>query len=189
MTFSEGALRLGVLYDLLGRYHHEDLREATVEQFMQRYEVDRAPGGARRRTAAGAAAARCCREAADAEASDAQIPALGGAPARDRHIGGALELSQAQRLHPRQRRHAGLFQDATRRACRAWCWRTAASWSACSRRARRSARLDADLRLAPRGPAAPVRATTAPMPPVHAGLAPRGFELSRRSRLAGAPRR
>lgn len=41
MTFSDGALRLGVLYDLLGRYHHDDLREATVSQFMQRYEVDR----------------------------------------------------------------------------------------------------------------------------------------------------
>lgn len=41
MAFSEGALRLGVLYDLLGRYHHEDLREATVNRFMQRYEVDR----------------------------------------------------------------------------------------------------------------------------------------------------
>ncbi len=41
MAFSEGALRLGVLYDLLGRYHHEDLREATVGRFMQRYEVDR----------------------------------------------------------------------------------------------------------------------------------------------------
>lgn len=41
MTFSEGALRLGVLYDLLGRYHHDDLREATVSRFMQRYEVDR----------------------------------------------------------------------------------------------------------------------------------------------------
>lgn len=40
MTFSEGALRLGVLYDLLGRYHHEDLRGATVARFMQRYEVD-----------------------------------------------------------------------------------------------------------------------------------------------------
>ncbi len=40
MTFSEGALRLGVLYDLLGRYHHEDLRGATVSHFMQRYEVD-----------------------------------------------------------------------------------------------------------------------------------------------------
>lgn len=40
MVFSDGALRLGVLYDLLGRYHHEDLREATVEQFVQRYSVD-----------------------------------------------------------------------------------------------------------------------------------------------------
>jgi exopolyphosphatase/guanosine-5'-triphosphate,3'-diphosphate pyrophosphatase len=40
MVFSEGALRLGVLYDLLGRYHHEDLREATVEHFMKRYLVD-----------------------------------------------------------------------------------------------------------------------------------------------------
>jgi exopolyphosphatase/guanosine-5'-triphosphate,3'-diphosphate pyrophosphatase len=41
MAFSEGALRLGVLYDQLGRYHHEDLREATVTLFMKRYEVDR----------------------------------------------------------------------------------------------------------------------------------------------------
>lgn len=41
MVFSEGALRLGVLYDLLGRYHHDDLREATVDDFMRRYGVDR----------------------------------------------------------------------------------------------------------------------------------------------------
>ena len=40
MTFSDGALRLGVLYDLLGRYHHQDLRNATVQQFMRRYQVD-----------------------------------------------------------------------------------------------------------------------------------------------------
>lgn len=40
MTFSEGALRLGVLYDLLGRYHHHDLRDATVVQFMRRYQVE-----------------------------------------------------------------------------------------------------------------------------------------------------
>ncbi|HLA34212.1 MAG TPA: exopolyphosphatase [Rhodocyclaceae bacterium] len=40
MHFSEGALRLGVLYDQLDRYHHEDLREATVKRFMQRYDVD-----------------------------------------------------------------------------------------------------------------------------------------------------
>jgi exopolyphosphatase/guanosine-5'-triphosphate,3'-diphosphate pyrophosphatase len=40
MSFSEGALRLGVLYDLLGRYHHHDLRDATVKNFVRRYEVD-----------------------------------------------------------------------------------------------------------------------------------------------------
>ncbi|HMV18216.1 MAG TPA: exopolyphosphatase [Zoogloea sp.] len=40
MVFSEGALRLGVLYDLLGRYHHHDLRDATVTAFMERYSVD-----------------------------------------------------------------------------------------------------------------------------------------------------
>ena len=40
MTYSEGALRLGVLYDLLGRFHHHDMRDATVRQFKQRYQVD-----------------------------------------------------------------------------------------------------------------------------------------------------
>lgn len=34
-----GALREGVLYDLLGRYTHNDMREATVQQFMRRYHV------------------------------------------------------------------------------------------------------------------------------------------------------
>lgn len=45
MAFSEGALRLGVLYDLLGRYHHHDLRDATVRAFAQRYGVDQAHAG------------------------------------------------------------------------------------------------------------------------------------------------
>lgn len=40
MRVSEGALRHGVLYDLLGRVHHQDMREATVAQFMRRYHVD-----------------------------------------------------------------------------------------------------------------------------------------------------
>jgi exopolyphosphatase/guanosine-5'-triphosphate,3'-diphosphate pyrophosphatase len=40
MIYSEGALRLGVLYDLLGRFHHQDMRDATVQQFMRRYQVD-----------------------------------------------------------------------------------------------------------------------------------------------------
>jgi exopolyphosphatase/guanosine-5'-triphosphate,3'-diphosphate pyrophosphatase len=36
-----GALRLGVLYDLLGRTVHRDARSATVEQFLTRYRIDR----------------------------------------------------------------------------------------------------------------------------------------------------
>src|ERR1043166_4356003 len=40
MKVSEGALRHGVLYDLLGRVEHRDMREVTVAQFMRRYHVD-----------------------------------------------------------------------------------------------------------------------------------------------------
>ena len=39
---SDGALRHGVLYDLLGRVQQRDMREATVTQFMRRYHVDTA---------------------------------------------------------------------------------------------------------------------------------------------------
>lgn len=39
MIYSEGALRLGVLYDLLGRFHRRDMRETTVRRFMRRYHV------------------------------------------------------------------------------------------------------------------------------------------------------
>ena len=42
MQVSEGALRHGVLYDLLGRVEHRDMREATVAQFVRRYHVDAA---------------------------------------------------------------------------------------------------------------------------------------------------
>jgi exopolyphosphatase / guanosine-5'-triphosphate,3'-diphosphate pyrophosphatase len=35
-----GALREGVLYDLWGRFHDNDMRDMTVKQFMQRYHVD-----------------------------------------------------------------------------------------------------------------------------------------------------
>ena len=42
MSQALGALRQGVLYDLLGRFHNQDMREVTVRQFMQRYRVDAA---------------------------------------------------------------------------------------------------------------------------------------------------
>jgi exopolyphosphatase/guanosine-5'-triphosphate,3'-diphosphate pyrophosphatase len=35
-------MREGILYDMLGRTRHHDAREATVNQFMQRYHVDAA---------------------------------------------------------------------------------------------------------------------------------------------------
>ena len=40
MRSSRGALREGVIYDLLGRLSHEDVRERTVQALMRRYAVD-----------------------------------------------------------------------------------------------------------------------------------------------------
>lgn len=40
MTYADGALRLGVLYDLLGRFHHLDMRDSTVTQFRRRYQIE-----------------------------------------------------------------------------------------------------------------------------------------------------
>jgi exopolyphosphatase/guanosine-5'-triphosphate,3'-diphosphate pyrophosphatase len=40
MTVAGGALRDGVLWDLLGRVHHRDIRDVTVDQFVHRYHVD-----------------------------------------------------------------------------------------------------------------------------------------------------
>lgn len=40
MTFSEGALREGVLYDMTGRLRHEDVRDRSINAMMLRYHVD-----------------------------------------------------------------------------------------------------------------------------------------------------
>ena len=40
MDVAETAMREGILYDLLGRFHQHDMREATVEEFMRRYHID-----------------------------------------------------------------------------------------------------------------------------------------------------
>ncbi|HUN91528.1 MAG TPA: Ppx/GppA phosphatase family protein [Burkholderiaceae bacterium] len=39
---AKGALRVGVLYDLLGRREHRDIRDATVDRILERFGVDRA---------------------------------------------------------------------------------------------------------------------------------------------------
>ena len=40
MRIAEGAMREGLLYDMLGRYQREDSRELTVRAMQQRYHVD-----------------------------------------------------------------------------------------------------------------------------------------------------
>jgi exopolyphosphatase/guanosine-5'-triphosphate,3'-diphosphate pyrophosphatase len=40
MAVAQGAMREGILWDLLGRVHDHDIRDVTVRQFMRRYHVD-----------------------------------------------------------------------------------------------------------------------------------------------------
>lgn len=42
LEVSEGALREGVIYDLLGRIRHEDVRDRTITTVIERYGLDRA---------------------------------------------------------------------------------------------------------------------------------------------------
>ena len=42
MVVSSGAMREGVLYDLLGRVRHRDARDRTIQRFIEQYHVDRA---------------------------------------------------------------------------------------------------------------------------------------------------
>ncbi len=40
MTVAQGAMREGILWDLLGRVHDRDMRDVTVSLFQRRYQVD-----------------------------------------------------------------------------------------------------------------------------------------------------
>ncbi len=42
MILATGAMRQGILYDMVGRFHHKDMRDVTVRQFMKRYHADAA---------------------------------------------------------------------------------------------------------------------------------------------------
>ncbi|MEW5791858.1 MAG: Ppx/GppA family phosphatase [Pseudomonadota bacterium] len=42
LQIADGALREGVLYDLLGRIHHEDARESSIQALQKRFHVDAA---------------------------------------------------------------------------------------------------------------------------------------------------
>lgn len=53
MDYSDGALREGVLYDMLGRFGQEDVRDRTVQAMMSRYYVDVAQAQRVEKTAMG----------------------------------------------------------------------------------------------------------------------------------------
>ena len=51
INISEGALREGLLYDLIGRVHDEDIRDKTILDVSQRYSVDMEQANKVRQTA------------------------------------------------------------------------------------------------------------------------------------------
>jgi len=51
MTPASGALREGLLYDLLGRIRHEDVRDQTIRRWSERYHVDLEQAGRVERSA------------------------------------------------------------------------------------------------------------------------------------------
>ncbi len=53
MTVADGAMREGLLHDLIGRMQHDDAREQTVQAMMARYQVDRQQAERVAETAAG----------------------------------------------------------------------------------------------------------------------------------------
>jgi len=53
MQATNGALREGVIHDLLGRAHHQDVRDTTVADLVNRYHIDEKHGRKVRETAIG----------------------------------------------------------------------------------------------------------------------------------------
>jgi len=51
MTVSDGALREGLLYDMLGRIQHEDVRDRSVQDLIQRFNIDSAHAKSVKKTA------------------------------------------------------------------------------------------------------------------------------------------
>ena len=89
LTPAAGAMREGLLYDLLGRAHRKDMRDVTVAQFMQRYHVD-APQARR----VGALAQSLYRKlTADATDADEMDPTYLGWAAKLHEIGISVAYS------------------------------------------------------------------------------------------------
>ncbi|MGZ8264369.1 MAG: exopolyphosphatase [Burkholderiales bacterium] len=89
LTVATGAMRQGLLYDLLGRVHRKDMRDVTVAQFMQRYHVD----AAQARRVGTLAQALYKKLAADAKDIDENDPTYIGWAAKLHEIGISVAYS------------------------------------------------------------------------------------------------
>jgi hypothetical protein len=127
MTVAEGALRDGVLWDLLGRVHHRDIREVTVDQFAQ--PLPRGPGaGAARGTSP--RALRGTRRGRRARAREF-LDWAGGctrSACRSRRARTTSTPPTSSRM-----RTCPASRARSRDGCRTWCWRSAASSPRCAR--------------------------------------------------------
>jgi exopolyphosphatase/guanosine-5'-triphosphate,3'-diphosphate pyrophosphatase len=111
MRWADGAMREGLLYDMVGRYMHEDARERTVRSMQQRYHVDL--GQAQRVEQTAVALLEGAGRLAAARSAGRTGADLGLPAARDRTGCRAQWLSPPRRLPARERRHAGLRARGT----------------------------------------------------------------------------
>ncbi len=110
MRIADGAMRDGLLYDIVGRYTDEDARERSVRSMQERYHVDLAQAERVEATVANfLARTRSGLEARrPAGRSDSQV---GRATARDRARRLAQRLSPARRVSARERGYAGFPKE------------------------------------------------------------------------------
>ena len=94
LAISDGALREGLLYDMLGRQQHQDARETTIRALQSRYHVDTEQAERVERTAAGLLAV----VADDWKLDDPRYPQLLQWAARLHEVG--LDIAHARyQLH------------------------------------------------------------------------------------------
>ena len=129
MTVAEGALRDGVLWDLLGRVHHRDIREVTVEQFAHRYHVDlvqsqRVPPS---RTS-------CCASSTTGRASSRRSPISSPGPRSCTRSASPSRRAPTTSTRPTSSptRTCRAFRARNRGGCRTSCSRSAASSRRCA---------------------------------------------------------
>lgn len=103
MEYSDGALREGVLYDMLGRFRDEDIRESSINAMQLRYRADTAQA-----TRVEASAAHLFRQVAGALVLSEEEGQLLGWAARVHEIGNAISHSGFHRHGAYLLRHSDM---------------------------------------------------------------------------------